>query len=176
MPLTHEQKSAVIEEVAAVASRARVLVAAEYRGMTVQEMTDFRHQARESNVYVRVVKNNLARRALSETPHACASEHLIGPLVLGFSEGEPNDAPRLFRDFSKANEHMELKFGAMDGAVLNTGEVRRLADLPSREEALAQLMAVMRAPAEKLVRTMAAVPAQLARTLGAYRDQRQAQS
>lgn len=174
MALTREQKGTVVSEVAALAARAHVLVAAEYRGLTVLELTSLRRQARECGVSVRVVKNNLAKRALDGTAYDCAREHLAGPLLLGFSEREPMDAPRLFRDFGKTNERLEMKFGVMDGAVLSVPEVRRLADLPSRDEALAQLMAVMRAPIGKLVRASAEIPGRLARTLAAHRDRRQA--
>ena len=176
MALTREQKGTVVNEVAALAARSQVLVAAEYRGMTVLELTSLRRQARDCGVSVRVVKNNLAKRAFGGTAYECAREHLSGPLLLGFSEREPMDAPRLFRDFGKTNERLELKFGVMDGAVLSVRDVRRLAELPSRDEALAQLMAVMRAPIGKLVRTSADIPGRLARALAAFRDRQQAAS
>ena len=173
MALNRTDKEAVITDVAQVAVRARSLVAAEYRGLTVGELTSLRRQARESGVIVRVVKNNLARRAVDGTDYACVQERFAGPLVLGFSEDQPMDGPRVFRDFAKEHELLELRFGAMDGTVLEVADVQRLADLPTREEALAQLMAVMRAPVEKLARVTADIPGRLARSLAAYRDTRQ---
>lgn len=174
MARTREEKEAIVQEVMQVAARAHSLVAAEYRGMSVDQLTRLRRQARDYSVYVRVVKNNLAKKALDGTDYACAQERLVGPLLLGFSKEQPMDGPRLFRDFSKENELLELKFGAMDGAVLEVAEVRKLADLPTRAEAMAQLMAVMRAPIEKMVRTTADIPSRLVCTLAAHRDRRQA--
>ncbi len=176
MARTREQKDAIVRDVARVAARAQSMVAAEYRGMNVAELSQLRRQAREIGVDVRVVKNNLAKRALDGTGHACVRERLIGPLLLGFSERQPMDAPRLFRDFGKENERLELKFGAMDGAVLEKADVQKLADLPTRDEALARLMAVMRAPIEKMARVAADIPGSLARALAAYRDSRETES
>ena len=176
MARTRADKEVIVQEVAQAAARAQSLVAAEYRGMTVDELTRLRRQARDCGVYVRVVKNNLAKKALDGTDYACAQERLVGPLLLGLSEQQPMDGPRLFRDFAKENKLLELKFGAMDGAVLEVADVRRLADLPTRDEALARLMAVMRAPIEQLARATADIPSRLARTLAAYRDRRQAAS
>ena len=176
MARTREEKEAIVQEVTQVAARAQSLVAAEYRGMSVAELTRLRRQARDCGVAVRVVKNNLARRALDGTDYACAQERLTGPLLLGFSEQQPMDGPRLFRDFGKESELLELKFGAMAGTVLEVAEVRKLADLPTRDEALAQLMAVMRAPIEKMVRMTADIPGRLVRTLAAHRDRAQAAS
>ena len=173
MPRTRTDKEIIVQEVAAVAACAQSLVAAEYRGMTVADITHLRGQARECGVYVRVVKNNLAKRALESTDYACALDRLTGPLLLGFSEQQPMDGPRLFRDFGQEHALFELKFGSMGGAVLEVADVCRLADLPTRDEALAQLMAAMRAPIEKLARVTADIPGRLARTLAAYRGRLQ---
>ncbi len=176
MALTREHKEQVVTEVTAVAAQAHSLVAAEYSGLTAHEMTDLRRAARESNVVVRVVKNNLAQRALDETDFACAKEHLTGHLVLAFSCEQPNDAPRVLRDFSRDNEKLTVRFGVYEGAVLDTAQLRQLAAMPSREEALAQLMSVMRAPIAKLAQLTADIPGRLARSLAAYRDNQQAES
>ena len=173
MALTRAGKEAVIAEVAEVAARAQSLVAAEYRGLTVIELTNLRRQARDCGVTVRVVKNNLVRRAVDGTDYACVQDRLQGPLVLGFSQEQPMDGPRVFRDFAKEHELLEIRFGAMNGEVLEIADVRRLAELPTRDEALAQLMAVMRAPVEKLARVTADIPGRLVRSLAAYRDTRQ---
>ena len=174
MARTREEKDAIVREVAEVVARAHSLVAAEYRGMNVAELTRLRRQARDCGVDIRVVKNNLARRALDGTHYACVRERLTGPLLLGFSEQQPMDGPRVFRDFSKENRLLEVKFGAMDGTVLEVDDVRMLASLPTREEALARLMAVMRAPIEKMVHVTADIPGRLARALAAYRDRQRA--
>ena len=173
MALTREHKEQVVTEVAAVAAQANSLVAAEYRGLTAHEMTALRSAAREHNVIVRVVKNNLAQRALDETEFACAKEHLSGHLVLAFSCQQPNDAPRVFRDFGRDNEKLTMRFGVYEGAVLDLAELRKLAALPTREEALSQLMSVMRAPIAKLAQMNADIPGRLARVLAAYQDNRQ---
>lgn len=174
MACTREEKEAIVRDVTQAAGRAQSLVAAEYRGMNVAELTRLRRRARDCGVEVRVVKNNLAKRALEGTDYACARERLVGPLLLGFSERQPMDGPRLFRDFGRENELLRLRFGAMDGAVLDVPEVRKLADLPTRDEALAQLMATLRAPIEKMARMTADIPGRLVRTMAAYRDRRQA--
>ena len=174
MALTRTEKEKIVAEVAAAAARARVLVAAEYRGLDMAELSDLRRRARDCGVRVRVVKNRLARRAFAGTGLECAGEDLRGPLLFGFAEEEPGAAARLFRDFGKEHERLELRFGVVDGALLDRAGLGRLASMPSREQALAMLLAAMRAPIEKLVRTQAEIPARLARTLAAVRRQREA--
>lgn len=174
MALTRTEKEKIVAEVAAAAARARALVAAEYRGLDMAELSDLRRRARDCGVRVRVVKNRLARRAFAGTGLECAGEDLRGPLLFGFADEEPGAAARLFRDFGKEHERLELRFGVFDGALLDRAGLGRLASLPSREQALAMLLAAMRAPIEKLVRTQAEIPARLARTLAAVRRQREA--
>ena len=176
MALTRTEKEKIVAEVAAAAARARALVAAEYRGLDMAELSDLRRRARDCGVCVRVVKNRLARRAFAGTGLECAGEDLRGPLLFGFADEEPGAAARLFRDFGREHERLELRFGVFDGALLDRAGLGRLASLPSREQALAMLLAAMRAPVEKLVRTQAEIPARLARTLAAVRRQREAAS
>ena len=176
MALTRTEKEKIVAEVAAAAARARALVAAEYRGLDMAELSDLRRRARDCGVRVRVVKNRLARRAFAGTGLECAGEDLRGPLLFGFADEEPGAAARLFRDFGREHERLELRFGVFDGALLDRAGLGRLASLPSREQALAMLLAAMRAPIEKLVRTQAEIPARLARTLAAVRRQREAAS
>lgn len=173
MPLTFEGKQAVVAEVHEVASAAHSVVAAEYRGLSVADMTKLRVQARDSGVYLRVVRNTLARRALEQTDFACMSDRLEGPLVLAFSREEPGAAARVVRDFSKANNKLVAKVVSFDGRVLPGEKIDVLASLPTRDEAIAQLMSVMIAPVSKLVRTIAEPHARLVRTLGAIRDRKQ---
>lgn len=174
MALTLERKKAVVTEVAEVAKGALSAIAAEYRGLSVSEMTALRVNARNAGVYMRVVRNTLARRAFEGTDFACMNESLIGPLVLAFSRGEPGSAARVMRDFAKDNDKLVIKLVSFDGKLLVTSDVGRLADLPTKDQAISQLMSVMKAPIAKFVQTLAAPTAKLARTLAAVRDQKQA--
>lgn len=173
MALRLEQKQAIVAEVSNVAAKAYSAIAAEYRGLTVPEMTELRKRARESRVYLRVVKNTLARRALAGTDYACMSESLVGPLLLAFSLEEPGAAARVIRDFAKEHEQLTPKLVAFGGKLYRPEELDRLASLPTKEQAIAMLMAVLKAPVEKLVRTLAEPHAKLVRTLAAVRDQKQ---
>ncbi len=174
MALRLDDKIAVVAEVAAVAAKAHSAVAAEYRGLSVANLTELRKTARQSGVYLRVVKNTLARRAVEGTEFACMQDGLIGPLILAFSLEDPGSAARVFADFAKQNEKLIVKLVAVGGKPYGPAELDRLAKLPTREQALALLMGVMKAPVEKLVRTLAEPPAKLARTLAAIRDQKEA--
>lgn len=174
MPLTLEAKKAVVAEVHEVAKTAHSAVAAEYSGLTVADMTRLRVNARNSGVYMRVVRNTLARRALEDTGFACMREKLEGPLVLAFSKEEPGAAARVIKNFSKENDKLVVKLVSVEGKLLEPKAIDMLASLPTRDEAIAQLMSVMIAPISKLVRTLAEPHARLVRTLGAIRDQKQA--
>ncbi len=174
MPLNLSQKQAVVAEVAKVAGRAHSVVAAEYRGLTVSRMTELRAKARAAGVYLRVVRNTLARRAVQETDFECMSDHLIGPLVLAFSQEEPSAAAKVLKDFSKDNDKLVIKLASIGGKLLQPSEIERLATLPSRDQALSRLMAVMKAPIGKLVQTLAAPHTKLVRVLAAVRDQKPA--
>jgi large subunit ribosomal protein L10 len=171
--LSLEQKKAVVSEVAEVAAEAHSVVAAEYSGMTVEEMTDLRVKARDGGVYLRVVKNTLAKRAVEGTEFECMQDGLIGPLLLAFSREEPGAAARLVKDFSKEHESLVPKLVAFGGEMLDASDLDRLAKMPTRDQAISLLMAVMKAPSEKLVRTLNEVPGKLVRTLAAVRDQKQ---
>lgn len=172
MPLTLERKKAVVSEVAEVARSAHSAVAAEYRGLNVGQMTKLRRRARDSGVYMRVVRNTLARRALSDTDFACMTERLQGPLVLAFAQEDPGASARVVRDFAKEHPKLVVRLVAFGGSLMEPAEIERLASLPTRDEALSKLMAVMKAPLTKLVRTMAEPHAKLVRTLAAVRDQK----
>lgn len=174
MSLNLEQKQAVVAEVAEVASSAFSAVAAEYRGLTVAEMTALRAKARESGVYLRVVKNTLARRAFDGTEFECMNDSLVGPLVLAFSQQDPGAAARLVRDFAKSNDKLVVKVIAISGELVDVAQIDRVANLPTRDEAISLLMAVMKAPIEKFVRTLNEPTAKMVRTFAALRDQKQA--
>ena len=174
MALSLEGKKAVVAEVSEVARSAHSVIAAEYRGLTVAEMTLLRVRAREAAVQVRVVRNTLARRALQDTEFECLADHLTGPLVLAFSENEPAAAARVMRDFAKTNNKLDIKFAAFGGQMIDGGQIDVLASLPTRDEALSKLMSVLLAPASKLVRTLAEPHARVVRTVDAVRAQREA--
>ena len=176
MALNLEDKKALVAEVAEVAAKAQSVVAAEYRGLTVSQMTELRSKARKSGVYMRVVKNTLARKALAGTSFESVGPKLKGPLVLAFSKDDPGAAARVVKDFAKANEKLVATLVSLGGQVLSAKDLDAVANLPTREQALAMLMGTLKAPAQKLVSTMAAVPSKLVRTLAAVRDQKQAAS
>jgi large subunit ribosomal protein L10 len=176
MALNLEDKKALVAEVAEVAAKAHSVVAAEYRGLSVSQMTELRAKARKSGVYVRVVKNTLARKALAGTAFESVGPKLKGPLVLAFSKDDPGAAARVVKDFAKANDKLVATLVSLGGPVLSAKDLDRIANLPTREQALAMLMGTLKAPAQKLVSTIAAVPSKLVRTLAAVRDQKQAAS
>lgn len=172
--LTIEDKKAIIAEVASNATNAQSAIAAEYSGLSVDAMTRLRADARRAGVYLRVVKNTLARRAVENTEFACIRDSLVGPLVYAFSPEEPAAAARVLNDFAKDNEKLIVKVVALRGKLLSPGDIKKLASMPTKDEAISQLMAVMKAPVEKLARTLAEPTNKLARTIAAIRDQKQA--
>jgi large subunit ribosomal protein L10 len=174
MALNLEDKKALVAEVHTVASTAMSVVAAEYRGLTVTQMTDLRSKSRAAGVYMRVVKNTLARKAVAGTSFECLSPVLKGPLVLAFSKDDPGAAARVIKAFSKDNDKLVTTAVSLGGQLLTAKSLDQVASLPTREQALAMLMGVMRAPIQKLVGQLAAVPSKLVRTLAAVRDQKQA--
>ncbi len=174
MPLNLEQKKAVVAEVNEVASGALSAIAAEYRGLSVDDMTRLRADARDKGVYLRVVKNTLARRALEGTEFECMCGGLAGPLMLAFSQEDPGAAARLIGDFSKEKEQLLVKLVSVGGQLYEPTELKRLASLPTKDQAIGMLMGVMKAPVEKFVRTLAEPHAKLVRTIAAIRDQKQA--
>jgi large subunit ribosomal protein L10 len=171
--LSLADKKQVVSEVAAVAQSAHSAVAAEYRGLTVEEMTALRVKAREGGVYLRVVKNTLARRAFEGTEFECMNDQLVGPLVLALSQEDPGSAARVVKDFAKEHEKLVVKVLAVGGEALAASEIDRLASLPTRDQAISMLMAVMRAPLDKFARTVNEVPGKLVRTVAAVRDAKQ---
>lgn len=174
MALRLDDKKAVVEEVSAIAAKAHSAVAAEYRGITVEQLTDLRKSARSSGVYLRVVKNTLARRAIEGTEFECMKDGLVGPLILAFSLEDPGAAGRVVADFIKQNDKLVVKQVAIGGKQYGPAELERLSKLPTKDQAIAILMGTMKAPVEKFVRTLAEPHAKLVRTVAAIRDQKQA--
>jgi large subunit ribosomal protein L10 len=176
MPLNLEDKKALVAEVAEIAAKSQSVVAAEYRGITVSQMTELRAKARAKGVYMRVVKNTLARKAVAGTSFEPIGPHLKGPLVLAFSKDDPGAAARVIKDFAKANEKLVATLVSIGGPVLPGKDLEKVASLPTREQALSQLLGVLKAPIEKFVRTVAAPHTKLVRTVAAVRDAKQAQA
>jgi large subunit ribosomal protein L10 len=174
MALRLDDKKALVAEVNEVAARAQSVVAAEYRGLSVAQLTDLRAKARASSVYMRVVKNTLARRAVAGTQFECVGAKLKGPLILAFSVDDPGAAARLIKGFAKDHNKLVPTLVSLGGSVLPGGDLERVANLPTRDQAIAQLMGVMKAPIGKFVRTLAEPHAKLVRTIAAVKDQKQA--
>jgi large subunit ribosomal protein L10 len=170
MPLNLEDKKVLVTEVAEVAKTALSVVAAEYRGLTVSQMTELRSKARASGVYMRVVKNTLARKAFVGTAFEPVGPKLKGPLVLAFSKDDPGAAARVVKAFAKDHEKLVTTLVSLGGQLFGAKEIDKVASLPTREQALAQLMGVFQAPIAKLVRTLAEPHAKLVRTIAAIRD------
>ncbi len=157
MALNLDSKKAVVEEVAVFAAKAHSAIAAEYRGLTVTELTELRKTARETGVYLRVVKNTLAKRAVAGTEFECMQSGLVGPLLIAFSMEDPGAAARLISNFSKTHDKLITKIVAIGGQSFGGSELARLASLPTRDQGIGMLMSVMKAPTEKFVRTLAAI-------------------
>ncbi len=174
MSINLEAKKAIIEEVAKIASNSPSAVAAEYSGLTVSDMTELRQSARDAGIYLRVVRNTLARRALEDTNFDCMREGLVGQLILAFSKDEPGTAAKVIRDFAKKNDKLVVKLVALEGKLLQPSDIEALANLPSKEQAISMLMSMMTAPVAALIRTLAEPHAKLVRTVKAVADQKQA--
>lgn len=173
MSLNMEQKQALVAEVAKTLVDAQAAMLAEYRGLTVAQMTKLRGEARKQGVYFKVVKNTLVRRAVEGTPFSCLSDRLIGPLAFAASR-DPVAVAKVLVDFAKDNDKLKVMAGAMNGKLMAAPELSALAKLPSREVLLATLVATMNAPITKFVRTLNEVPSKFVRALAAVRDQKQA--
>ena len=167
MALRLADKQQLVAEVNEVATSAHSAIAAEYRGLSVTQMTEFRAKARNEGVYVRVVKNTLAKRAVQGTEFECLTEALSGPLVLAFSREDPGAAARVVKDFSKENELLVTRAVAIGGELYGAEDLNRLASLPTLDQARAMLLGALQAPAGQLARTLAEAPAMLARVLQA---------
>ena len=172
MSLNLEQKQAVVAEVSGELARAQAVILAEYRSIPVRDMTELRRKARGSGVYLRVLKNTLARRAVAGTPFKGLTEKMVGPLAYGISS-DPVAAAKVLQEFARDHDKFVIKAGAMPNVVMSAREVVELAKMPSRQELLAHLVATLQAPIAKFVRTLNEVPGKFARTLAAVRDRKQ---
>jgi len=174
LALTFEQKKAIVAEVAEVANTAFSAVGAEYRGLTVEELTDLRVQARKGGVYLRVVKNNLVKRAVEGTDFECMKEELTGPLIMAFSQEDPGAAARVIKDFAKDHDKLVVRIVSIGGKLLAASDIDALAKMPTYDQAISILMGTMKAPIQKLTTTLNEVPGKLVRTLAAVRDAKEA--
>jgi large subunit ribosomal protein L10 len=172
LSLSLEQKQAMVSEISAKLKGAQSVIVAEYRGLDVGRVTQLRSKARKSGLYLRVLKNTLARRAVQGTPFEKLSDQMVGPLMYGISQ-DPVSGAKVLSEFAKDNEQFVIKAGAMPNSLMSAKDIKALALLPSREELLAKLMGTMQAPVATLVRTMNEVPGKFVRTLAALRDQRE---
>lgn len=172
MALKLEDKKALVAEVNEVARRALSAVAAEYRGLTAGKFDELRTKARDNGIYLHVVKNTLAARAVEGTEFECLKPALVGPLLLGFSLEDPGAVGRVIKDFAKANDKLVVKAIAVGGSLYGAKDIDRLASLPTKEQAIALLMGTMKAPVGKFVRTLAEPTAQFVRTVKAVADQK----
>lgn len=172
MALHLEQKQEIVREVNQAAQKALSAVLVDHRGLSVAELTDLRRQARQSGIYLRVVRNTLLKRAVVGTEYECLAEVAAGPTMLAFSNDEPSTAARLLKEAARELQALEVKAVSIGGRVYPKQEIDRVATLPTYDEAIAQLMAVMLAPVGKLASTLKELPAKLARTLAAIREQK----
>ncbi|MDG2353241.1 MAG: 50S ribosomal protein L10 [Gammaproteobacteria bacterium] len=173
MALNLEAKKVVVEQVNTLANSAISVGVAEYRGLTVEQMTSLRSSAMDANVSLRVVKNTLAKIALTKTECECVLPVLSGPVILGFSQEDPGAVARVFKDFVKDNEDLVVKGLGVSGEFVEADQLKRIADLPTKDQAISLVMALMLAPVEKLVRTLNEVPTKVTRVVAAVRDQKQ---
>jgi len=175
LSLNLDEKKEVVAEVSERLTKAQAVVLAEYRGLPVEQITVLRSQARASGVWLRVLKNSLARRAVKGTPFEKLSDHMVGPLAYGISD-DPVAAAKVLHAYAKGNDKLVIKGGAMPGYVMTAKEVGNLATMPGREQLLAMLMGTMQAPIAKFVQTLNEVPSKFVRTVAAVRDQKEKQA
>ncbi len=173
MGLNRSEKAVVVEEVAAQVATAKAIIVAEYRGLEVGHITKLRREARQGGVYLRVLKNTLARRAVAETPFKDLADKMVGPLIYGISE-DPVAVAKVMNNFARDNDKLVVKAGALPNSLIDAAGVKALATLPSREELLSKLLGTMQAPIAQFVRTLNEVPTKFVRGLAAVRDQKEA--
>lgn len=172
MGLNLDDKKAVVAEVAAEVANAQAVIVAEYRGLEVGQITELRAKARQSGVYLRVLKNTLVRRAVEGSPFEGLTSQLVGPLIYGIS-ADPVASAKVLQEFAKTNDKLVIKGGAMPNYVMDANGVKALASMPSREELLATLLGTMQAPVTKFVQTLNEVPGKFVRTVAALRDSKE---
>lgn len=174
MALKLEDKKVIVAEVNEAAGSALSAVVADYRGMEVGALTAMREKARAGKIYLRVVRNTLAKRAVAGTEFECLNDALVGPTLIGFSLEEPSAAAKLFKEIAKDNDKLNIRALAIGGTLLDGSQVDAVAKLPTKDEAIAMLMSVMKAPVSKFASTLNAVPSKLVRTIAAVGEAKKA--
>jgi large subunit ribosomal protein L10 len=172
--LNIEQKKTIVSEIAAIAANAPTAIAAEYRGLTVAEMTKLRQKAREEGIFLKVIRNTLAKRALAGTKFECMQDGLVGPLLFAFSNDEPGSAAKVIRDFAKSNDKLIVKLVSLDGKLFEVADIERIANIPSRDQARSMFLGLLQAPLAKFVRVLSEPEAKFLRLLSARREQQEA--
>jgi len=167
-----DDKKRIVSEVNEAAKGAISAVLADYRGVTVSELTELRKTARENGVYLRVVRNTLLKMAVQSTEFECIQEALVGPTILALSKEDPGAAARVLKDFAKGNDNFEIKALSIGGKLLGADQVDALAKLPTYDQAVSMLMSVMLAPVTKITRTLNEIPSRVTRVVAAVRDQK----
>ena len=175
MALNRQEKAAIIEEITGQLAGAQAVVVAEYRGLSVESVTQLRKEARAAGVYLRVLKNTLAKRAIAGTAFEGLSDKMVGPLIYGISP-DPVAAAKVLVNFAKTNDKLILTAGALPGQVMGVDGVKALATMPSRDELLSKLLGTMQAPIATFVRTLNEVPTKFVRGVAAVRDQKESQA
>ena len=173
MSLSFEKKQAIVSEVSQKLSEAQAVILADYRGLTVAQISELRHEARISGVDVRIVKNTLARRSVSGSPFEDLSDYFVGPLLVTSSQ-DPVAASKVVSKFAKSNDAFKIRIGVMDGDLIDEQTITKLAALPGRDQLLAKLAATLRAPLDTFARTLSEVPSKFARAIVSVRDQQEA--
>ncbi|MFM8453804.1 MAG: 50S ribosomal protein L10 [Gammaproteobacteria bacterium] len=174
MALRLEQKKAIVAKVAEVAHKAASVVAVDYRGLTVEQVSKLRTEARKTGVHLQVVRNTLAIRAFKGTSFECLESSLTGPVMLAFSGEELGSSARLIRDFAKTNDKVKVKALSLSGQLLGPEQLDKVAKLPTRDEAISQLLSVMKAPISNLVKVLAYPHTTLVRTLSIIGEKKEA--
>ena len=170
MPLNLEQKKELVKEVSTILADADTVLTADYRGLTAIQLGEFRKIARNPGIYIKIVKNNMLKMALKDSEYSSVVEKISGPQILATSSDNPGEFAKLVKSFIDGNKNIELKSLAYKGKELDLTEIKKLASLPTYDEAISMLMSIMQAPIQKLMATMVAVPTKMVRTLDAVKE------
>ena len=173
MPMRIDDKKLVVKELNEIANKAISAVAADYHGTSVSELTKLREEARNSSVHLKVIRNTLAKKALTDTKFSCLDELLVGPTILAFSLDDPASAAKLANNFHKINRNFKVKGLTMGDSLLELSKLKDIANLPTKEEAIAQLAGLLNAPLVKLVSLINEIPTKFTRTLEAIKQQKE---
>lgn len=173
MPMRIDDKKVAVQELKDVANKATSAVAADYHGASVTELTKLRKDARDTSVHLKIIRNTLAKKALTDTKFSCFEDLLVGPTMLAFSLEDPTSAAKLVNDFTKVNSKFAVKGLSLGDSLLELSKLSAIANMPSRDQALAQLAGLLNAPMSQFVTILNQVPSKLVRTLQAVKEQKE---